>query len=104
MGDRALTFFSGSTGVALRAAVVNLTAIVFAAVLAGCTTRAQTRGAAQTTPPVQAPPPATQPAAAAPAPPAAQPKAEATAPAVAYKDEGQDEVQEDAVAPETHAE
>ena len=107
MGDRASNLFSGSTGAAWRAAVVNLMAIVFAAVLGGCTTKAQTRGAAQTTPVEQAPPLPTQPAAtasAAPATPAAQSEAESAAPAVAFKDEGSDQVQEDAVAPETYAE
>jgi OOP family OmpA-OmpF porin len=99
MGDRASTRdrpFNGS----LRAATAKLMPIVFAAMLAGCTTKAQTRGAAQT-PPVQAPPPATQSAAPAPAPP---PKAEAAAPAVAFKDEGSGDVEEDTVAPETYAE
>lgn len=105
MGDRASTRERTSNG-SLWATAINLTPVVFAAVLAGCSTKAQTRGAAQTTPPVQAPPPATQPAAApeAPAKPTAQAAAEAAAPAAAFKDEGSGEVQEDAVAPETFAE
>jgi len=105
MGDRASTRERPSYG-SLRAAAINLTPIVFAAVLAACTTKAQTRGAAQTTTAVQAPPPAAQPAPApeAPATPTAHAEAEAAAPAVASKDEGGGDVQEDALAPETYAE
>jgi len=105
MGDRASTRERPSNA-SLWAAAINLTPIVFAAVLAGCTTKAQTRGGAQTTPPVQAPPPGTQAAVVpeAPAKPATQAEAEAAAPAAAFKDAGSGDVQEDAVVPETYAE
>jgi OOP family OmpA-OmpF porin len=105
MGDGASTRERPSYG-SPRAAAIYLTPIVFAAVLAACSTKAQTRGAAQTTT-VQAPPPAaaqSAPAPEAPATPDAQAEAEAAAPAVASKEGGSGDAQADAVAPETYAE
>ena len=45
---------AGSPGMALRATVLNLTPMLFAAVLVGCSTKAQTRSASQPTPQTQA--------------------------------------------------
>src|SRR4249920_3044732 len=45
---------SGSPGTALRATVLNLTPMLFAALLVGCSTKAQTRSASQPTPQTQA--------------------------------------------------
>src|SRR5262245_54125940 len=103
MGDRASTRKRASNG-SLWAAAIGLTPIALAAVLAACATKAQTRGAAQTTTAVQTPPPASQAAAAteAPAKPV-QAETKVAAPAVALRDEGSSDVQEDAVAPETYA-
>ena len=105
-------FSRGAPSAALRGAVLNLTPIVLAAMLVGCTTKAQTRGAAQLTPQAQAvqqPSPAPEAAAYQP-PPYEEPAtpspqaAEETAPApLAFKDEGASAAQDEA-RPEQFAE
>jgi len=109
------TFAAGSPRTALRATVIHLTPMLFAAVLVGCSTKAQTRGGSQATPPAQA----VQPTGAAPAaaesgyapPPYEEPAVsspvvedQSTAPPV-FKDEGSEQAQEESVAqPEVFAE
>jgi outer membrane protein OmpA-like peptidoglycan-associated protein len=108
-------FSTGSPSAALRAAVLNLTPIVFAAILVGCSTKAQTRGAAQTTTQAQAvQQPSPAPAAPAgyqpapyeePATPSPQAEEETTVAPLAFKDEGGGGAQEeDAARPEVYAE
>ncbi len=65
-------FAAGSPSTALRATVLNLTPVLFAALLVGCATKAQTRSASQPTPQTQA---AQTPAAESTAKPAYEPAA-----------------------------
>src|SRR4249920_7733 len=84
---------SGSPGTALRATVIHLTPMLFAAVLVGCSTKAQTRSASQPTPQTQAAQPSSAPAtesAYEPAPyeePVAHPEEETAAAPQVFKDE-----------------
>jgi hypothetical protein len=100
-------FAAGSPSTALRATVIHLTPMLFAAVLVGCTTKAQTRGASQATAPAQAVQPSAAPAAAesgyAP-PPYEEPSVssplaeEQSATPPVFKDEGSEQAQEESVA------
>ncbi len=99
---------SGSPSTALRATVVHLAPMLFAAVLVGCSTKAQTRSAAQPTPqtqaaqqPSSAPVEAAHEPAAAPAPQAEEQTAAAPQ---ALKDEEEKVAEEGAVQPELFAE
>lgn len=94
---------AGSPSTALRATVLNLTPMLFAAVLVGCSTKAQTRSASQPTPQTQAAPAPAAESAYEPAayedPVVSSPQAEETAAAPeVFKDEGGGQVAEEGVA------
>ncbi len=99
---------SASPRTALRATVIHLTPMLFAAVLVGCSTKAQTRSASQPTPQTQAAQPSSVPAAESayePAPydePVAHPE-ETAAPQV-FKDEGEQVAEERGAQPELFGE